>query len=189
VGQVDSKAAERRRSPRFGCGGRAAIYCLPNDGRSIEGTLRNLSVGGICLDLAQRIEPGAQTEVLVRVNACTFRAAALVKGQTDPSATSLQFLKISAGGRDMLKDVLAELARVRLWNQKLRGQQIDADTERRLTQQAFRLVPAVGAGLSTLETGDGPGSGSGAVIGETEGSPGREIEVAQVELIDIDLFV
>jgi PilZ domain len=189
VSESDPEAAERRRSPRFNCRGRAAIYCLPFDGRSIPAKLRNLSVGGICLDLAQPVEAGARAEVLVQVNAASFRAAALVKGQRERSATCLQFVQISAGGRDVLADVIARLARLQALNRKLRADRMDADTERELAEQAgFRLVRAGGVGMPSLGAGDGMGRESALVAVEPECVEG-EIAGTRMTLIDIDLFV
>lgn len=188
--QSDLKASERRRSPRFTCGGRAAIYCLPYDGRSIPGTLRNLSEGGICLDLAQPVEPGARTEIVVRVNAASFRAAALVKGQRQPSSTCMQFVEISTGGRDALADVLDRLARLQTLNRKLRADRMDAETERALAEEAgFRLVTTRGAGMSNWIARHGAEGQSPLVRGEPEEIMEREIAGARVELIDIDLFI
>ncbi len=182
-------ASERRRSPRFTCGGRAAIYCLPSDGRSIAGTLRNLSEGGICLDLAQPVEPGARTEILLRVNAASFRAAALVKGQRERSSTCMQFVEISVGGRDVLADVLARLARLQALNRKLRADRVDADTERALADQAgFRLVTTGGVGMSNWVARYGTEGQSPLVMVEPEEIIEREMGGARVELIDIDLF-
>jgi hypothetical protein len=141
VAELDSTVGERRRSPRFNCGGRAQIYCLPFDGQAISGTLRNLSSGGICLEMSPAVEPGARMEVLVRVNAASFRAGALVRSQRDLSATCLEFVQISSRAKDVLADVLVRLAKMEELNRRLRETRLDADTERMLAEQGrFRVV-------------------------------------------------
>jgi len=82
-----------------------------------------------------------RTEVLVKVNAMSFRAAALVKGGKVPLTTSLEFLELSAGGKDALEEVLEELARLQALSRKLRAESIDAETQRALTEQPeFQLL-------------------------------------------------
>ncbi len=180
VAELDSTVAERRRSPRFNCGGRANIYCLPFDGTAVAGTLRNLSLGGICLDMASAVEPGARMEVLVRVNAASFRAAALVRGQRDISGTCLEFVQISAGAKDVLGDVLVRLAKMQALNRRLRESQTDKDIERLLAEEGkFRLV-RIGGGDASMVRAD-------SVVADEPGTAG-ECEIVEPRLIEIDLF-
>ena len=71
----------------------------------------------------------------MHVNASSFRAAALVKAQKDVSSTSLEFVQISAGGKDVLEDLLERLAKVQALNRKLRSSRIDEDTRRMLADK------------------------------------------------------
>ena len=181
VAEFDSTLLDRRRSPRFNCGGRAKIYCLPFDGNAIfSGTLRNLSSGGICLAMGPPFEPGSLMEVVVQVSTASFRAAAVVRGQRDPSATSLEFVQISAGAKDVLEDVLVRLARLQALNRRLRSQRMDAETERVLAESQRSRVWA-GAGRSA----------NAEVHRETKSSNlpiEREIAEILPELLEIDLF-
>jgi len=129
------KADDRRRNPRFSCGGRAIVHCLPFDGISIAGVLRDLSLGGICLAAAQPMESGARTEVIVSVNATSFRAAALVSGQRRGRGTCLQFMEMSARGQSMLAELLGRLASLQALNRRLRSSQIDEETKRVLLER------------------------------------------------------
>jgi len=86
--------------------------------------------------------------MLVKVKTLSFRAAALVKGRRDPSVTSLEFLELSAGGKDALEEVLKDLVRFNVLTQKLRADRIDPATERALAEEAqFRWLKTGNARL------------------------------------------
>jgi len=142
VGDHGSKPGERRAAPRFSCGGRATIYRLPMDGTAIPASLRNLSVGGICLDLAHDVEPGTRTELAVRINASSFRASALVRERGEGSGTSLVFVKLSAGGKEVLADLLARMAQIQALSRKLRAPRVDEGTKQMLARKC--CVPRLG---------------------------------------------
>ena len=181
VAEFDSTADDRRRSPRFNCGGRAKIYCLPFDGDAIfSGTLRNLSSGGICLALGPPFEPGSLLEVVVEVNSASFRAGAVVRAQRDPSATSLEFVQISARAKDVLEDVLVRLAKMQELNRRLRGSRIDATTERMLTKQGKHRVVKFGEENRLAAEAD-------TVLAEEPEKAGKS-EVVEARVIEIDLF-
>jgi hypothetical protein len=107
------KNEERRRSPRFTCGGRARIVSLPFNGVSLSGKILDLSLGGCCIETAQELRCGTLVEVIVQVNTSSFRALGRVKDSRDRSGAALEFLQLSAGGRDLLHEVIAQLARSR----------------------------------------------------------------------------
>ena len=181
MGESRLKQGERRKSPRFNVGGSAKIYCLPFDGDAIFlGALRNLSSGGICLAMGPPFEPGALMEVVVQVNTASFRAAAVVRAQRDPSATSLEFVQISTGAKGVLADVLGRLAKMQELNRRLRASRLDADTERMLAEQGKYRVVRFG-GESRLAVEADP-----ALAGEPEIT--RESKVVEPRLIEIDLF-
>ena len=73
-------------------------------------------------------------EMLVKVNTFSFRAAALVKVGGNPSATSLEFLELSSGGKDALEEVLDELARLHALNRKLRADHMDSQTQHAIAE-------------------------------------------------------
>ena len=70
---------ERRRTPRFNCDGHAKISLLPSDGIFLPGKIRDLSLSGCLLDTKLPVETGTRAEVVVRVNAASFRAVGIVK--------------------------------------------------------------------------------------------------------------
>src|ERR1017187_9177050 len=69
----DDLDKDRRRSPRFRCGGHAEINCLPSSGILLPGTIRDLSLHGCCVDTSLPIDCGVRAELVVRVNAASFR--------------------------------------------------------------------------------------------------------------------
>src|SRR5205085_6645370 len=69
-----SKNADRRRSPRFLCGGQARLARLPSGDELLSGKLRDLSLKGCAIETASVVECGVRTELLIHVNASSFRA-------------------------------------------------------------------------------------------------------------------
>jgi hypothetical protein len=107
-------SVERRRTPRYCCAGQAEIICLPSDGSVLAGKLCNLGLGGCYIETVFPFQFGAQTEILVRVNASSFRAMGLVRAIRDRSGIGVQFMRISLGGHAILEDLLFEMARPRV---------------------------------------------------------------------------
>jgi hypothetical protein len=71
----DTKADDDHpRNPRFSCGGLAKISLLPSTGILFPGKIRDLSLGGCCVDTPVPIECGARAEIVVHANSASFRA-------------------------------------------------------------------------------------------------------------------
>ncbi len=177
------KDSERRRSPRFHCDGQVRVYCLPFDGTSIPGTLRNLSLGGICLEIARPVEAGARAEVVVSMNAASFRAAALVKEQKEAGGTSLEFVQIGSVAKDVLADLLAQLAQMQWLNRRLRSPRMEADIKRMLMKRARSINVGGTSRARFLVTSSG--LTPSAVGGQTMIEPDAKVKVGEFE---IDLF-
>lgn len=79
--------------------GRGSVF-LPSDGTVVSANLRNLNPGGICLDTNHPMDPGARTEVLVSVNAASFRSIGLVKAIVENSRACMEFVHMSASSKD-----------------------------------------------------------------------------------------
>ena len=123
---------DRRRSTRFSCGGHAKISRLPSNGIFFPGKIRDLSLGGCCVDTTLPIEYGVRAEIIVRVNAASFRAVGEVKAIRGNSRAGMEFVHLSAVGKDMLADLVAELARLQAVTDNLRsGREIDPESFRR----------------------------------------------------------
>jgi hypothetical protein len=102
---------DRRRSPRFSCGGLARILCLPSDGIYLAGRVRDLSLNGCGIENISTLECGARAEILVRVSDASFRAIGQVKAGRGAGGIGMEFIQLSAGGQDKLMELLCELAR------------------------------------------------------------------------------
>jgi hypothetical protein len=107
---------DRRRIPRYSCSGHAQITCLPLSGALLRGTLRDLGLGGCCIECIETPSPfdlGTRTEILLEVNSWFFRAMGQVKALRGRSGISVEFVRLSAGGSSMLADLVADLERPR----------------------------------------------------------------------------
>ncbi len=127
--EIDGRDNDRRRRPRFTCGGQAKINCLPSDGIVLPGTIRDLSLHGCCLDIPQPFDCGKRAEIIVRINASSFRAVGEVKAIRGPSTAGLEFVHLSAGGKDLLADLVAQLARLQAIMNQLRSARREMDAE------------------------------------------------------------
>ena len=129
-----SEDDDRRRSARFSCGGLAKISRLPSDGVFVPGKILDLSLGGCCVDTALPIEYGARTDIVVRVNAASFRALGEVRAIRGRSGACVEFVHLSAGGKDILANLVRELARLQAVIKELRSERREMDTKSFRTQ-------------------------------------------------------
>jgi hypothetical protein len=186
-----SEDDDRRRSPRFSCAGHAKISCLPSDGIFLPGQIRDLSLGGCCIDTTLPIDHGVRTEMVVRVNAASFRAVGEVRAIRAGSGACVEFVHLSAGGKDILADLVRELARLQAIIKKLRSDRREMDEEsfRRHMENGklqaailsgrFRLV---GTNLGVELSGESSGPDQAASEGK------NLIGEAQPLVIPVDLF-
>jgi len=103
---------DRRRVPRYSCSGQAQVTSLPLNGLLLKGKVRDLGLGGCCIECVETTSPfdlGAPTEILVKVNSWFFRAMAQVRAIHGRSGVSMEFMRMSAGGYNMLADLIADL--------------------------------------------------------------------------------
>jgi PilZ domain len=108
---------DRRRIARYSCRGLAQIKCLPLDGALLTGRLRDLGLGGCCIENVETtsgFELGTRTEIVIEVDSWIFRAMALVRALRDRSGISLEFVRMSHGGFSRLAELIADLERPRL---------------------------------------------------------------------------
>jgi PilZ domain len=178
---------DRRSSTRFSCGGVAKISCLPSDGIFLPGKILDLSLGGCCVDTTLPMGHGVRTEIVVRDNSASFRAVGEVRAIRGGSGAGVEFVHLSAGGKDILTDLVAELARLQVVIKKLRSDRREMDTEsfrRQLENgklQALMLsgrFPFMGTMLSAENVEpDQAASADHDLIGE-----------AQLLVVPVDLF-
>jgi hypothetical protein len=128
--RADNHAADdRRRSRRFTCGGEAKISRLPSDGIFVPGKILDLSLGGCRVDANLPARCGWRAEIMVRVNAASFRAVGEVRAIRGGSGTGIEFVQLSTGGKDMLAELVAELARLQAIMNQLRSARRGTHTE------------------------------------------------------------
>jgi hypothetical protein len=124
---LPAASSDRRRIPRYACSGQARISCLPLNGTLLNGRLRDLGLGGCCIESIETHSPfdlGAQTEILLEVNSWFFRAMGHVKALRDRSGISIEFMRMSAGGYNTLADLIADLKRPRTGRYSRRPPQV-----------------------------------------------------------------
>jgi hypothetical protein len=143
----------RPRNPRFSCGGLAKISVLPSDGTFLSAKIRNLSLGGCCVNTPVPIECGARAEIIVHVNSASFRAVGEVKGIRGNSEAGIEFVYLSRGGKDLLADLIAELARLQAFINHLKAARRDAEMEsfRKQLESGKLLAEMWREGLRSLE--------------------------------------
>jgi len=85
--EMAMQEGERRRDPRFNCGGLTQIICLPSDGIFLPGTIRDLSLGGCGVLTTRPLICGTLAEILVRVEASSFRALGQIRAVRSPAGS------------------------------------------------------------------------------------------------------
>ena len=143
----------RPRNPRFSCGGLAKISVLPSNGIFLSAKIRNLSLGGCCVDTPVPIECGARAEIVVHVNSASFRAVGEVRGNRGNSEAGIEFVYLSKGGKDLLADLVAELARLQAFINHLKAARRDEEMEsfRKQLESGKRLAAMWRERLRSLE--------------------------------------
>jgi hypothetical protein len=140
--EKERRDKERRRAPRFNCGGYVELNWLPSNGIYVPGKVRDLSLHGCCIDTKAVIECGMRAEIVVRVKTDSFRAVGEVKRIRDGSGAGIEFLRLSAGGRGLLDDLLGELARLQAAIDKLKASGNKLDPELFRSEQNYRRLQA-----------------------------------------------
>lgn len=106
------RPGERRHSPRFPCAGRVRIALLPIEGIYRPARLHDLSLGGCCVETTDPLEYGTRAELVIQANSSAFRALSQVKA-IRTSAAGMEFLQLTASGREILRELLAQLAMIK----------------------------------------------------------------------------
>ena len=120
---------DRRRSPRFACRGIAKISYLPSDGIFLQGNIRDLSLHGCCVDTSLPIDYGVRAEIVVRVKAASFRALGEVRAIRGAYGAGLEFVQLSAGGKELLEDLVTDLEKLHAVMQQLKSDRHETDTK------------------------------------------------------------
>lgn len=120
---------DRRRLPRFSCGGQAKIICLPSNGIFLPGQVRDLSLGGCRIETVSPLDCGTEAEILVHVNAASFRALGRVKAVRGRAGICVEFMRLSAGGRKLLEALVRDLAKAQAERSALKNARVEVDSE------------------------------------------------------------
>jgi hypothetical protein len=177
MGEPLSESKDRRRSPRFACSGHARIAYLPSAGMLVSGKLRDLSLGGCGIETVSPLACGTRAELLVRVNASSFRAVGEVRATRVPFGIGVEFVQLSAGGQDMLVELIRELGRQQAIARVLRAARRGPDEEVLSRQRAALLLEPL------------------PIVGRVENPEKREVDSpieARPSLIfdaDLDLYI
>ncbi|MGB9205649.1 MAG: PilZ domain-containing protein [Terriglobales bacterium] len=182
---------DRRGSQRFSCGGQVTISCLPSDGIVLPGKIRDLSLGGCCVDTTLPIARGARAELVVRVNAASFRAVGEVRAIRGHSGTCLEFVQLSASGKGVLADLVRELARLQAVMNDIKSTRREIDPESFRQQLDYRRLQAarLSRRFPLLETTLPPESSGGSSGPDGDASAGKDPrEEERLVVGPIDLF-
>ena len=109
------------------------------------------------------MNPGERAEVLVSVNASSFRTIGLVKAMVENSRACMEFVHMSAGSRGLLADLLAQISRLQAVVATLRSARAESEAElfRQLDKAGVRStlyggVPLIGRTLNEKRCESGP---------------------------------
>jgi hypothetical protein len=102
---------DRRQTPRVRCGGLARIVSLPSEGMAVPGKVLDLSLGGCGIETPFPVPSGTRAEILLRVNAASIRVIGEVQDPRGSRRVGIQFLLLSGYGKNLLQDLIRELAR------------------------------------------------------------------------------
>ena len=78
---------------------------------AVPGKILNLSLGGCGIETPFPVPSGTRAEVLLRVNAASIRVIGEVQDPRGPRGVGIQFLLLSGYGKNLLQDLIRELAR------------------------------------------------------------------------------
>jgi hypothetical protein len=163
---------ERRRRPRFSCGGQVRLNRLPSDGIILAGSIRDLSLHGCCVEIDLPMDPGVRAEIVVYVNAASFRAVGEVKRLHHGFGAGLEFVHLSAGGRDMLAETIARLAKMQAVVHKMKSGRREMSAEALLREMQEETVFGM-AGTAMLK---GRLSFPAAIVAAESAEDGRDVK-------------
>jgi hypothetical protein len=182
---------DRRGNPRFSCGGQVTISCLPSDGIVLPGKIRDVSLGGCCVETTSPIARGVRAELVLRVNAASFRAVGEVRAIRGHSGACLEFVLLSAGGKGVLADLVTELARLQAVMNDLKSTRREIDPESFRRQLDYWRLQATSLSRRFPSLGTALPPESSGVSSEPDGNPSTEKAPREEERLlvgPVDLF-
>lgn len=190
---VDSDGPEedRRRSARFACVGEAKISRLPSDGIFLPGKILDLSLHGCRVHTKLPVDCGLRTEIVLRVNETSVRAVGEVRAMRGDSGAGIEFVHLSSGGKDMLFDLIKELAKLQAAMDKLTAARRETNANSFRTQLedgkvlAAKLSGRIAALGTTLSEKNSAKSSQSNRIPSADKSP---VERCRPLVIAVNLF-
>jgi len=120
----------------------ANIVSLPADGMLLQGLIRNVSESGCFVETGLELPCGTLTEILARVDTACFRALGQVKAVHNHSGLGIEFVRLSAGAKFMLADLVEYLQRSQPLLVKSDDKQAEEDLHEPRKEESFPILRA-----------------------------------------------
>jgi hypothetical protein len=151
----------------------------------IPGKFHDLSLEGCCIETNLPVDGSARAEIVVRTKSNSFRAIGEVRTIRSDFVAGVEFVRLSAGGKGLLKDLMVDLAKVQAAIDKLKSDGNELGPELLLQELKYRNPASgnVAHAVSVLE------QLQSQPIAEPPQTPCNEPpRVAEELVIPIDLF-
>jgi hypothetical protein len=89
------------------------VISLPSEGIIVPGRVLDLSLGGCGIETSSPLVAGTRTEILLRVKKSSIRVVGEVLAHGRPDEMGVQFLLLSACGKELLAELVEELEKQR----------------------------------------------------------------------------
>jgi hypothetical protein len=111
------------------------------------------------VDTSHAFDLGARAEILVSVNAASFRSLGLVRA-TERSRARMEFVQMSSGSNDLLTDLIAQFERLAAAVNRLRVERFESEEElrREMEKAGVRVARLGGRSLSTARAIENDGT-------------------------------
>ena len=104
-----TKPSDRRRARRFHCNGKVEVNRIPSTGKR-EGTLKDLSHSGCCIELEQPFAAPSYVELMMDTPTARLRLTGTVKSSRK-NGMGIQFAQVGASAKRLLEDLILDLER------------------------------------------------------------------------------
>ena len=102
-----TKPSDRRRARRFHCDGKVEVNRIPSTGKR-QGTLRDLSHSGCCIELDEPFAAPSYLEVMIDTGSTRLRLTGTVKS-CRKKAMGVEFAQVGSSARLLLQELIEYL--------------------------------------------------------------------------------
>jgi hypothetical protein len=102
-----TKPSDRRRTRRFHCDGKVEVNRIPSTGKR-QGTLRDLSHSGCCIELDEPFAAPSYLEVMIDTGSTRLRLTGTVKS-CRKKAMGVEFAQVGSSARLLLQELIEYL--------------------------------------------------------------------------------